>query len=164
MDAWTLALAYWLHMAATVLWVGGLLFQSLILQPALLQTLSPESIQQLLYRIRRRFQPLAWLSLAVLIGTGLVQMSANPNYLGFVQFGNTWSQAILVKHVAIGAMVLAAAYQTWWLGPQLERSMLLGVKAGVDDQALIGSFRRLTWLNSGLSILVLALTAIARTA
>jgi uncharacterized membrane protein len=165
MESWALTLAYWLHMAATVVWVGGLLFQAVVLNPVLVQSVTADALQPLLYRLRRRFQPLAWLSLAILIGSGLLQMSANPNYLGLFQFGNLWSQAILAKHLAIGGMVLLAAYQTWWLGPQLERALLLGAKqAGSEATTVVDSLRRLTWLNSALSLLVLALTAIARTA
>lgn len=163
MDVWALAIAYWLHMAATVLWIGGLLFQALILQPIMMEILAEESSQRLLYQLRRRFQPLAWLSLAVLVGTGLVQMSANPNYLGFIDFGNSWSQAILAKHLAIGGMVAVAAYQTWGLAPQLERALLLRSKAE-DSSQVSHRLHRLTLVNVVLSLLVLALTALARTA
>ncbi|MFP3854220.1 MAG: CopD family protein [Anaerolineales bacterium] len=164
MPIWALTVAYWLHMAATVLWVGGLLFQSLVLQPVLAGALPVESIPPLLYRMRRRFQPLAWICLSVLVGTGLMQMTANPNYLGFVQFTNTWSQAILIKHIAILGMVLVAAYQTWWLGPRLEISLLLEKKGVREQEDPLRAFHRLTWVNTFLSLLVLALTAIARTA
>ncbi|HET7010211.1 MAG TPA: CopD family protein [Anaerolineales bacterium] len=153
-----LAIAYWLHMAATVVWVGGLVFQSAILAPSL----PPDS--DLLERVRRRFEPLAWLSLAVLIGTGLIQMSASPNYSGLLSIRNGWSAAILAKHAAIGVMVLAAAYQTWAVQPRLAR-LQLALAAGLgtpETKLLLRRRRALLNLQTATSVLVLALTAIAR--
>lgn len=150
-----LALAYWLHMAATVVWIGGLFFQSVVLPPALRKVNRPGP---LLESLRRRFQPLAWLSLAVLVGTGLVQMSASPNYEGLLSVANPWSQAIFVKHLAIFLMVAIAAYQTWVLQPRIARQALLGREA---DH--LSRFGRLSLVNLVLGILVLGLTGLART-
>jgi uncharacterized membrane protein len=154
-----LTFAYWLHMAATVVWVGGLTFQSLILAP--LRDTSPD----LLDRARRRFEPLAWLSLAVLVGTGLIQMSANPNYTGVLSISNGWSAAILAKHLVIGLMVVMAAFQTWWIQPRLARLRLMAARSPETPNDLAGLRRRqhrLLVLQTCLSIVVLALTAAAR--
>lgn len=163
MPGWALSIAYWLHMVATVVWVGGLFFQAVVLAPALQRSLSPEDNANLLGRLRRRFVPLAWLSLAVLIATGLTQMSGNPNYEGFIQIHNRWSVAILAKHAVIGAMVLAAGYQTWVLAPRLERAAWKRATSEADAEADGRSYQRLTAVNIGLALIVLALTAIART-
>lgn len=150
-----LALAFWLHMAATVVWIGGLFYQSVVLAPALASVEDPAA---LLERLQKRFQPLAWLSLAVLVGTGLVQMSANANYEGLLSIANPWSQAIFAKHLAIGLMLLVAAYQTWVLQPRLAREAMLGAAEGSRRR-----FARLAQINLVLGILVLGLTALART-
>lgn len=151
-----LALAYWLHMAATIVWIGGLFFQSVILAPLLAQV---SERARLLERLQQRFQPLAWLSLAVLIGTGLLQMSASPNYQGLLSIANPWSRAIFAKHLAIAAMFAVAAYQTWVLQPRIARLAML--EAADDAQR---RFQRLARINLALGILVLGLTALARTA
>lgn len=150
-----LALAFWLHMAATIVWIGGLFFQSVVLAPALSEISQRAA---LLERLQRRFQPLAWLSLAVLIGTGLVQMSANPNYQGLLSIGNPWSRAIFAKHLAIGLMFGVAGYQTWVLQPRIARQAMVGA---TDDSRR--RFNRLAHVNLALGLLVLGLTALART-
>jgi uncharacterized membrane protein len=164
MPAWALTLAYTLHMAATVSWVGGLLFQAAILMPAIQRSLDPAAAARLLETLRRRFDPLAWLSLAVLVATGLTQMGANPNYEGFLAFGNRWAAAILAKHAVIAGMVGLAAYQTWFLYPRLTRLTL--VRGGAPEAAAAASRQQasLGRLNLIFSAAVLALTAIARTA
>lgn len=150
-----LALAFWLHMAATIVWIGGLFFQSAILAPALSRVSDPAA---LLEGVQKRFQPLAWLSLAVLVGTGLVQMSANANYEGVLAISNAWSRAIFAKHLTIGLMFLIAAYQTWVLQPRLARMAMLKQSGELQRR-----FNRLAQVNLALGILVLGLTALART-
>jgi uncharacterized membrane protein len=156
-----LTLAYWLHMAATVVWIGGLTFQTLILTPAL------DGFPEVLERLRRRFEPLAWLSLAVLIGTGLLQMSASPNYTGLLSIRNGWSAAILAKHLVIGLMLVLASIQTWWIQPRLARLVLIAARSPqqpADIAVLRRRQFRLLRLQTVLSVVVLALTAAARSA
>jgi uncharacterized membrane protein len=163
MPAWALTLAYWVHMAATVVWIGGLFFQAVVVSPALSATLPPEQAARLLRSLRRRFSPLAWFSLVLLIATGLTQMSGSPHYTGLLQIGNTWSAAILAKHLVIGLMVLAAAAQTWLLQPELERALLRPEPTGASQHSA-QRYRQLTSVNLVLGLVVLALTAVARTA
>lgn len=162
MPTWALTLAYWLHMAATVTWIGGLFFQSVVLAPALRPSLEAQAASELLRRLRERFRPIAWLSLAILIATGLTQMAGSPNYEGLITVTNRWSAAILAKHLAVGLMVLAASYQTWILQPRIERALLARKPSSQVEAGR--TYARLTALNVGLGILVLALTALARTA
>jgi uncharacterized membrane protein len=164
---WVLAAAFWLHMAATVAWIGGLFFQAAVLNPILAASRHSELWEDILHGMRRRFQPIAWLSLAVLVATGLTQMEANPQYQGFLAISNRWAQAILIKHAVIALMVAAAAYQTWYLQPKLERALLLDAKRPSTSntrQSAVRSALRLTRINVILGFAVLALTAVARTA
>ncbi len=164
MSLLALTAAYWLHMAATVVWIGGLFFQAAVLHPSLDGSSTNDQALRLLRRVRTRFQPLSWLSLAVLIGTGLTQMSANPNYQGLLGLGNRWAAAIFAKHVAIALMVIAAALQTWVLHPRLERSLMTRSREGDFDHDAAELDARLTSINLILALVVLGLTAIARTA
>jgi uncharacterized membrane protein len=168
MADWVLAGAYWMHMAATVVWIGGLVFQGLILMPALGGPSLQPHAPRILRAVRRRFEPLAWLSLAVLIGTGLIQMSASPRYTGLISVTNRWSAAILGKHVLVLVMLALAAYQTWFIQPRLERAHWVG---DVLDPAATPMPQPLRLLRSAggivawnliLSLAVLALTALAR--
>lgn len=162
MPIWALTLSYWLHMAATVAWIGGLFYQGLILGPVLSRMVQPDQRAPILASLRRRFQPLAWLSLAVLFATGLTQMAGSPNYEGFLVIQNRWAAAMIAKHLTIFLMIGVAVYQTWVLHPELERAAL----RKADDQVSLfaGRQNRTHRINIALSILVLALTAVARTA
>jgi uncharacterized membrane protein len=157
---WVLAAAYWLHMLATVVWIGSLSALALLVLPAAQRSLSATALADLLTALQRRLDPLAWLSLLVLTATGLLQMSASPSYDGLLAITNPWAAAILVKHLVIAGMVGISAWITWGVLPALQRQR----DATAADPA---ATQRAVWLlrlNLILGIVVLGLTAIARAA
>jgi len=165
MSTWFLVISYWLHMVATIVWVGGLALMALVVWPGARAVLGPgPQLAELVREWQRRFNPLAWISLAVLVVTGLTQMSANKNYQGLLRITNPWAAAILAKHIAIGGMVLIGVYMNWTLQPELSR--LTTLEAHGRPAAELESLRRrevfLTRLNLCCGLLVLAFTALAR--
>ena len=166
-----LSLTYWLHMLATVVWLGGLAALSILVLPSARGLLDSGAYSRLLEGIQRRLDPLGWLCLAVLVGTGLFQMSANPNYHGFLAINNRWAIAILTKHVLFFAMTVASAYLTWGVLPSLRRAALRQARhqtggaqpqADAETQRLQRREALLLRLNLLLGVVILALTALAR--
>jgi uncharacterized membrane protein len=167
MPNWVLTTSYAIHMLATVVWIGGLVFQAVFLLPATQSRLDTPQQLRLMIALRRRFTPLAWLSLALLTATGLTQMAAHPSYEGVLAIGDRWSAAILAKHAAIILMVGVTAYQSLSLHPAYERLLLRQTRTegtDINTDELDRSAQRYLWINLGLSALVLILTAVARTA
>jgi uncharacterized membrane protein len=160
---WALSLAYWLHMLATIFWIGGLGVVVLFM-PAARHSLPAEAFAGLLEKIQRRLDPVGWLSLAVLVFTGLFQMSANPNYEGFLNFGNRWALAILVKHLVFLGMIGVSAFMTWGVLPGIRRNAILRVhgRPGLETEKLQRREIFLLRLNFILGLVVLGLTALAR--
>jgi uncharacterized membrane protein len=159
-----LSLTYWLHMLATVVWIGGLAAMVLLVLPAARRSLDASAYAELLASTQRRLDPLAWISLLVLAGTGLFQMSASPNYQGFLTINNRWALAILVKHLVFFAMIGVSAFITWGLLPRLQR-VALRQAYGLDApeaEKLQRQETALLRLNLALGALILALTAVAR--
>lgn len=158
-----LVISLFFHLAATVVWIGGLAILTVLVWPETRRILAENpGVYSLLTRLRRRFLPLSNLSLAVLIVTGLFQMTADPNYEGVLQFTNEWSRAILLKHIAIGGMVICGLAMQFWVVPALERATLLmeHSKGNPDEWARLHRLEvRLTWINLTLGVLVLAFTA-----
>jgi uncharacterized membrane protein len=157
-----LATSYLVHLVATVVWIGGIVFMAFVVTPA---TASEPGSSRLLAAIQRRFTPIANLSLIVLIVTGMVQLTANSNYVGFLNFSNTWAKAILLKHIAVGGMVLAGLYMNLVLQPDINRMAMLlssGKAKPEDTAALTRRQSQLTQINVVLAIVVLLFTAVAR--
>jgi len=157
--------SFFLHLIATVAWIGGLVTLALVVQPVLNHSVSDARERaRLLEAILRRFQPVANLGLAVLILTGMVQTFTNPFYKGFLNFDNAWSQAILFKHIAVLGMIAVAGIITFSVQPALKRNALLIANGLVDEQQIARwqqQQARLSRINLLLSILVLLFTAIA---
>jgi uncharacterized membrane protein len=164
---WLLALSYFLHLVATVVWIGGLVVLPFVVWPEARAIIARSdqggALLSLLDGVRKRFYPLANFSLVVLIVTGLFQMDQNPHYQGLLQLTNDWTRAILLKHLAVLGMLIIGIIMQWGIMPALERAALL-VQRGKDSPDLGRLQRRerqLTLLNCGLGIVVLIFTAIA---
>ncbi len=164
MSPWTLGISYFCHLIATVVWIGGLALLVLVVWPSARRVLGDDpKLALLLADLRRRFTPLANLSLVVLVVTGMIQMSGDPNYDGLLVFDNAWSRAILLKHLAILGMVIVGAVLQWGLLPAQERAALLRSrgKDAPDLEHLDRRERLLSMVNLILGGLVLAFTALA---
>jgi uncharacterized membrane protein len=159
---WGLILAYWLHMLATVVWIGALAASALIVIPAARRVLEAPAFASLLGAMQKRLEPLGWFCLALLAGTGMFQMSAHPEYQGFLVIDSAWGTAILVKHLAFGVMILVSAYMTWSILPELRRNALRQAQGQEVDDRLERRSVLLLNINLGLAVVILALTAIAR--
>jgi putative copper export protein len=166
MPDWFIAASYFFHMVATVVWVGGITMLTLIVYPSLRKVAGDDQLKgALISEIHRRFSPLAMLSLATLIVTGLSQMAVNKNYNGFLKIDTAWAWAILLKHIAFGVMTLIGAYSVWGLSPNIARLALLeskGKLSGIELSSLRQREERLNQLNFACALLVLAFTALAR--
>lgn len=163
---WALSIAYWLHMLATILWIGGLAALSLIVLPAARQVLDPVAYADLLAALQKRLDPFGWFSVIVLLASGMLQMSSSPNYAGFLSISGLWANSILIKHILFGLMVIVSGYITWGLLPALRRAAILQAsgKDVPDGETLKKRELFLLRLNLILGVLVLLLTAIARSA
>ncbi len=150
--------SYWLHLLATVIWLGGLAMLVLAAWQ-----LRDASSQATLDALERRFHPWGNVSLAVLIVTGLIQMGGDSHYEGLLIVRNPWSVGLLAKHVVIGGMVAVSVALQWGIYPALERARLLAERSPMEGATAEAALRRrLRWLmmlNLGLGVLVLALTA-----
>jgi len=162
--AWALALTFWLHLLATVTWVGSLAGVSFLVLPAMQRSLNPETQLVFIEAMQKRLEPIAWFCMSLLLVTGLFQMSVNPHYDSFLSTSTQWSLAILAKHLLGIIMVIVSAIQTWEVIPAIRRAITKSKKSENTEE--LDSLRRreilLLRMNFGLSILILLATAFAR--
>jgi uncharacterized membrane protein len=158
-----LVLSLFLHLIATVIWIGGLVVTVIMVYPAVSRALKDNpALYAFLSGLRKRFAPLSNLSLVVLVATGLSQMTADKYYDGFLTFDNEWTRVMLAKHITIIGMVISGGALQWFVVPALERVSLL-LEHGKGDPAEFEKLRRrevrLTWLSVLLGIGVLGFSA-----
>lgn len=164
MPAWALTLVYFLHLSATVAWLGTLVGLSLVVIPAASRVLEARDQVSLLDNIQARLDSLSWFCLFLLIATGMFQLSANPNYRGLLGVENNWEKAILIKHGLVITLAAASAFMSWGVMPAIRREKIKYQRTG--DEKELASLRKkeknLLRLNLLLSALVLLATAAAR--
>jgi len=161
--SWVLAITYWLHLLATVAWIGSIVATNILFLPAASKALKPLDQLALIDAMQKRLEPIAWFCMSLLLLTGLFQMSVNPHYDGFLSTSTQWSSAILIKHILGIFMVVASAIQTWEVIPSIRR--LLMNKKNADEEQVVRLQKQETLLlrmNFGLSLLILLATAFAR--
>jgi uncharacterized membrane protein len=173
MSATVLAILYAVHLLAAVIWIGGLVMLFLVVIPGArrvfgnlqaAETSGQKAAEAMLSELERRFTPLANLSLVMLVATGMLQMSVDENYDGFLQFSNTWAWAMLFKHLAVVGMALIAAYVALFLEPERRRLQTLAAAHRPDEesnQRLVRRRVRFATLNLACGLLTLLFTAVA---
>lgn len=159
---WILVFSYWVHLLATVVWLGGLALMALVAWPALRRgTLADNQWLAL----QQKFLPWANGSLLLLLITGLVQMTNDANYNGFLAVDSLWAWAILVKHLAFLGMAGIGGYVQAILYPAMKRLDLLAGKrpslARAEQAKLTRRENHLLRLNLGCAAAVLFFTAVA---
>jgi hypothetical protein len=98
-------------------------------------------------------------SLLIFIVTGVLLMSADPQYTGLGQIDNAWSVVILVKHVVIVGMIGLGAYLQRGPVRALETALRSGSPARVGE--LMAKARTPEMWMALLGVIVLPLTAVA---
>ncbi len=68
------ALMKFLHIAAAIVWLGGICFMLFSLRPAAAEQLAPPQRLPLIADVLRRFFMLVWLAVAILLVTGLAML------------------------------------------------------------------------------------------
>ena len=159
---WVLAISYWIHLLATIIWLGSIVVTIFIAWPALQQG-SLNANQWL--KLQRRILPWINASLVILLVTGFYQVTNDPNYTGFLKVDSTWAWAILLKHIAYGAMVIVMVIVQAYLYPAISRLSLLAEKrpdlAAAEREKFQRQEIRLLRLNLLFAVVVLLFTAVA---
>ena len=145
------------HLAAAVIWLGGILSLSLVVAPVLRRLLPAAQRIAVLTAVGKRFQPIGWAGLVVLAVTG-VWMAVPAIREGVVILGTPVGQLLIVKSVLFAGIVAVGILHDRLLGPRLvalaERP---GATDGPPDAAMLAASRRLrTW---GIAHLGLSLAA-----
>ncbi|MCY3956074.1 MAG: DUF2269 family protein [Nitrospira sp.] len=84
----------WIHLAAAIALIGGLIFSQFVLAPAARDTATDSRSREVVRRAGRRFRTVAWVSLIILILTGAYQML---NESGSARIETAWGVVLMLK-------------------------------------------------------------------
>ena len=149
-----LAVSYWLHLTATVVWIGGIAFILFIAIPSAKQVLGADA-GKLMGEISKRFTPIANYSIIFIVVTGAALTGFNKQFSGIGNFGNSWSLTLIMKHVLVFVMVAVHFYRGLILAPKIARTETVSKKTSLQKLSL-----NLVKVNFCLGVIVLLLSGI----
>jgi uncharacterized membrane protein len=153
MSAYLVGLSTWLHVLATIVWIGYYVFTSLIFLPVFVRRMNANDLRDLLEQLSARLRPFFGGALLIFLVTGTHLMLINENYLGLGSFfGNAWSVLIVIKHMLVLPFLVLAVFS--------ERAYL----SQISDQKpqALKQFRWAVNINAVLGLVILLLTSIAQ--
>ena len=151
-----IAISYWLHTLATIIFIGHHLLLSLIYLPVLSKKESGDGSKVSLSEISELSRVWMYISLLIFIVTGIYLTLADSKYLGFADFGNVWGILMLVKHLLILGMIGMG----FWFNAILRVGPMLRSNSGAEQAT--GRFRLYANLMAISGMLILLFTALAQ--
>lgn len=142
------------HVAAMAAWVGGLILL-LAAVPAATRALEPAERTRLLAAVLQRFSPLALVSVALVVVTGVYGTFV---YLDAVRdlVDSAWGRLVLVKIVLFALLIGFGALNQWRTMPRLRRLAAEGAPPGDDGRTLRSALRA----EVALAVVVLGVTGV----
>jgi uncharacterized membrane protein len=111
-------LVVWLHLLAAIVWIGGMVFLSVILAPPLTRPPLAANRSLLFQVVGQRFRLLVWMAAFALVATGLWLLSRRvPSLL----VPETWPRLAQVKVCLVLLLIGLTALHDFWLGPLVVR-------------------------------------------
>lgn len=140
-----------LHDLFTVVWIGAMIALALTVVPAAERVtgMGPQT-KQLMEAIQRRQSVWAYISMAGLIVTGLLQARRNPAFTGLFTLGSAYSILLTLKHLLVVVMIAVALY----------RSLVLGRRKGLSSPGQERLNAALLMTNAAFGVVVLLLSGL----
>lgn len=111
----------YVHVLAAIVWAGGMIFLGPIAAPALRRVEPASTRDEIFLSIGRRFRPVGWVCIALLVVTGLVNLGAlglnpfrDPSFLLVPPLGHV----LLTKLVLVLIVVILSALHDFVWGPR----------------------------------------------
>ncbi len=164
-NPFVLGAVYCIHLLATVLWIGGILTNAFVFVPSAQAALDPPSMGKFMGAVMKRFRPMVYICMLLLMVTGGVMTVVNPSYSGAMKFTNLWTTLSLIKHIVVLLMVVIAVVMFEVVvpkmgklaakGPSPELAKLQGLQAklGMFGVLLVLAILYLTGVMNSISAL-----------
>jgi uncharacterized membrane protein len=159
-------LVLWVHIVAATVWVGGIIFLGLVMEP-IARSLIPDPFERSKFvaKVGIRFNALGWGSLGILAVTGLYNLVRAAGGLAYVPalMNTSFGLVLDAKLIFVLGMVLITAHHTFIAGPKV-RKLIIELEStrsrNGSTTELEGRIRRLQMQN-GILMVILTVFALA---
>lgn len=115
-----------LHLMATIAWIGGMFFNVLILMPTVSKTLDPATAGIFRSVLFKRIRVMVYVSLLILFVTGIPMKIASEYYVAIINFDTSWEIVGFIKHVFVALLALFAIINFEILSPKTAKMAVNG--------------------------------------
>src|SRR5215510_14147941 len=144
-------LILWLHLLAAMTWIGGLVFQVLVVFPTLAWAAPTGERLRFALSLEARFRVILWPAVGLVLFTGLVNLM-NVWYAAVVVAGTSSPMFVPILSVKLGlvvGMIVIQAVQQLLIYPR-RVAALRSISASVPDMPLpVRTWQRLALLLDG---------------
>lgn len=151
-----------IHIIAATVWVGSLIFMSLILVPALRSMKDPALMSRMIQGVGRRYKWIGWISLIVLLITGYLNLHFRGITMTMMSMSTFWDSSfgktLAAKLILFAIIILLSLVHDFIAGPKLRA--LYSAGEGLARQSHY--FRNLaSWLGRLILIISLVIVVLA---
>lgn len=143
----------WLHLLAAVIWIGGMLFITLILAPYLRTISSIDKRVEITRGVGKGFRIVGWICIGILLITGIYNISHHYHHYVESLFVSREGIILGIKLTIVMVMIALSVLHDFILGPRLTAIKEIGPEYMNMQRRVTLSAR----LNLILGLLVLAL-------
>jgi len=146
----------WIHLIATVAWIGGMFTNFFIYIPSMAKTLEPQAAGRLMGAVMKRFRIMVYVSMAVFLVSGILlgSMDLNPDTL--VSTRNEVVSILIFKIPLFLLMVILAIIAFEVVAPRAARLAAEGPSARLQKVQRSQKILAVTGFILGLLVLVLS--------
>ncbi|PMR77642.1 CopD family protein [Billgrantia endophytica] len=145
-----MSIAITLHMLAAVIWVGGMFFAWMVLRPVATGLLEPPQRLTLWTGVFQRFFPWVWLSVIVLLATGLWMLFAV-----FGMAGARWHIHLML----LTGLIMMAIFGHIWFAPYRRLKAAVEGHAWHEGGNQLAQIRRFIGINLMIGLLTVAVAS-----
>ncbi len=111
----------WIHLMATVAWIGGMLTNFVVYLPAIRKVLDPPTTGKLMGAVMKRFRLMVYISIGVFFLSGMIMGFVHGGADGIPSAGDNWLFILTMKIVVFTIMVVTAIYAFEFLAPKVAK-------------------------------------------
>jgi len=161
-----MVILYWLHLLASVIWIGGIFLILFDVLPSAKEYLGREA-GGFMGIISKRFSTFAGLCIITLIITGAFILALDKGFKSLTALENLYSRILSFKLLIVLIMIAIHYYRNLWLNPKIAKLSPL-IEESLEDEkekisSLVVNLQRLSLnlvkINLGLGMLVLILSS-----
>jgi uncharacterized membrane protein len=145
-----------LHALAAIVWVGGMLFLSLVLAPIVRSRKAAPEFMALFRSAALRFRIVAWAAIGALLLTGPILLLQRGISLAAP---SSWPHIVQLKLGLVGVLIILTLLHDLVLGPRVSRAVAIPESSRTDWDHLI--VRTARWLPRVSLILAMAVVVVA---